>query len=221
MGQLSLRFKSVVTAALLVATAASCKGGTGQNVAVEGIDGPHVTFVDGKFMMTVVFKQVDFDGGIRVPLHPQKLPNSYIEIGPDFQSNGLLLVLAVDVNDIAILTGGAVIPLDPLTLPGGRPLPGVSTGWLPGLAVVVPRWRNTAFYVGKSLFGAFIPMPIPLQQIIGTFRFYDGQGNRVGNLSIVGQDEEKKNSGILVLIDLKGAVGNKVKDAQKSLGLLK
>jgi hypothetical protein len=58
---------------------------------------------------------------------------------------------------------------------------------------------------------------IPLSQIVGTFRFYDGHGNRVGNLSVVGKDEAGKNSGLLVLIDLKGVVGNTVKDAQKAL----
>jgi hypothetical protein len=202
---------------MVVVTGASCKGGNGQNVQVAGIKGPTVTMVDNKFLMSIVFETVDFDGGVRIPLHPQKMPNSYIEVGPDFASNGLLMVLAVDVADIAVLTGGAIVPLDPLTLPGGRPLPGVSQGFLPGIAVTVPKWKNTAFYVGKSVFGAFIPLPIPLSQIVGTFRFYDGHGNRVGNLSVVGKDEAGKNSGLLVLIDLKGVVGNTVKDAQKAL----
>lgn len=213
----TLKMKSALLATLILATSSACKSGNGTNVDVDGIDGPHVTFVDNKFMMTIVFNTIDFDGGIRIPLHPQKMPNSYIEVGPDFASNGLLMVLAVDVADIAVLTGGAIIPLDPLTLPGGRPLPGVSQGFLPGLAVSVPRWKNTTFYVGKTVFGAFIPLPIPLSQIVGTFRFFDSRGNRIGNLSIVGKDEQGANSGVLLLINISGQVGSIVKDARKQL----
>ena len=190
--------------AVLAVSLFSCGKGSGKNVKIDGVIGPNVSFVDGKFTMSVVLQNVGFDGGARIPI--PKMPNSYVEVGPDLQSNGLLISTGLDSKDLIALTKGKVNSLDPLTLPGGRPLPGVSTGWLPGLALEVPKWDHMVFYVGTNVFGIFVPVKLPWQNYIGTFRFYDPAGDAVGNLSIVGQDANKKNAGILLLINLQGKI---------------
>jgi len=197
---------SLVLISMLAAT--GCGKGTRKNIKIDGVVGPTVNFIDNKLTMAVVLKNVQLDVGARVAI--PKLPNSYLEIGPDFQTNGLLVFIGVDATDIKALVGDAFNVLDPLTLPGGRPLPGIAEGWLPGLAIEVPKLHNVIIYAGTALLGVFIPAPLPWKDYIGTFRFYDGAGDRIGNISIVGKDSSDQNSGILLLVNLSGKVGNLV-----------
>ncbi|MBL7717037.1 MAG: hypothetical protein JNL01_16350 [Bdellovibrionales bacterium] len=191
-----------LTAALMVS---GCGRGSNKNVKIDGVDGPRVNFVDNKFTMALTLTQVQFDVGTRIPI--PKLPNSYVEVGPDFATNGLLISIGIDARDLVAMAGGQAALLDPTTLPGGRPLPGVAAGELPGLAVQVPKWNDIVFYLGTALFGVFVPVNLPWKDYMGTFRFYDGAGDRIGNLSIVGQDSNGRNSGVLLLINLAGKVG--------------
>jgi hypothetical protein len=200
-----LKASAMLAAFASVAVLSGCGSGQRKNPVIDGIIGPNVNLIQNKFILTMTLKNVSLDGGIRVPV--PKMPSSYVEIGPDFQSNGLLVGVGVDVQDLARVAGNAAEPLDPLTLPGGRALPGVAEGFLPGLAVQVPQWNRVAFYLAKTVFGVFVPVNLPWDGVAGTFRFYDGKGDRIGNLSIIGKDEYKSNSGILLLIDLKGKVG--------------
>ena len=93
--------------------------------------------------------------------------------------------------------------LDPQALPGGRPLPGVPSGRLPAVAFSIEKFRNMSFYIGPQLFGIFVPiskLDIGENNII-TARFYAG-GNRAGNLSLVGADENGEYAGALLMLDL-------------------
>jgi hypothetical protein len=179
-------------------------GGSGKNVKIDGVGGPNVSFIDNKFTLTATLANVDVDFGLRLPI--PNMEQSYLEIGPDFQSNGLLISIGIDVRDLNKLVGDNVHLLDPTRLPGGRPLPGVVGGQMPGFAVEVPKLNHTAFYVRKDVFGVFIPVKLPWKETIGTFRFYDDNGNRIGNISLVGADSEGKNSGFLLLINISGQV---------------
>ena len=199
--------KVLALAAAMVITvgATGCGKGQGKNPKIDGVIGPNVSFYDNKFVLTMALQNLNLDGGVRIPI--PKMPGSYVEFGPDFQSNGTLIGIGVDARDLVALTGNQAHLLDPLTLPGGRPLPGIADGFLPGLAVQVPKWKNIAFYAAKTLFGVFVPVNLPWDGIAGTFRFYDGAGDRIGNLSLVGKDDHKENSGVLLLVDLSGKVG--------------
>jgi hypothetical protein len=185
---------------IAVSLLSGCGKGTTKNVKIDGVKDPTVGAIDNKLTMAVVLENVSFDGGGRIPI--PKMPNSYVEVGPDLQSEGMLISVGVDMRDIAALTHGAINVLDPLTLPGGRPLPGIAQGWMPGLAVQVPKWDNIVFYLGTNLFGTFIPVKLPWQNYMGTFRFYADNNQRIGNISIVGLDNDNKNSGFLLLVDL-------------------
>ncbi|MEK6577864.1 MAG: hypothetical protein AABZ55_01440 [Bdellovibrionota bacterium] len=199
--------KTQVLAILIVASLgiSSCGKGSNKNVLIDGVDGPRVNFVDNKLTMSVILKQVTIDFGLRIQI--PKLPNSYVEVGPDFQSAGYMISVGIDANDLKALTHDGFNTLDPTSLPGGRPLPGVVEGQMPGLAVEIPKWHNLAFYFGADVFGTFVPVKLPIKDVIGTFRFYDGAGDRIGNISVVGKDANDKNSGFLLLVNLHGKVG--------------
>jgi len=197
---------SFVATFALALTAPACGKGSSKNVKIDGVDGPKVNFVDGKLTMAVVLQNAQIDYGMRIPL--PYMPQSFLEVGPDFASNGYLINLGIDAKDVIALAKDHVKELDPMTLPGGRPLPGISEGFLPGLAVQVPKLNDLVFYVGAALFGVFIPVELPWKDYIGTFRFHDGAGDSIGNISIVGKDTEAHTSGFLLLLNLRGKVGN-------------
>lgn len=197
------KFAVALVAATFAVSAAGCGTGSGKNVQIDGVSGPNVGFVDGKFMMNAVLKNVTFDGGIRVPI--PHMPNSYFEVGPDFQSTGTLISVAVDTADLTYVSDHLEL-LQPNSLPGGRPLPGVMNGQLPSIAVQVNSFMNSVFYIGPHVFGIFIPIKLGMQGYIGTFRFYDQTNSPIGTLSVVGEDADKKNSGFLLLINIAGKV---------------
>jgi hypothetical protein len=173
------------------------------NHQVPGIKGPSVELIDNKFIMSVVFENLELDGGLTLPISP-KMPNSAITFGPDLASEGMLLQVTISVVDVANLTNGAVVPFDPMTLPGGRPIPVIGAGYLPGVAISVPRWHDMAFYLSKANFGVFVPVNLPWSEVGGTFRFKGPDGKTLGTLSVVPKDSAGKNAGVLLMINFKG-----------------
>jgi hypothetical protein len=185
--------------------ATGCGKGSNKNIKIDGVAGPYVNFVDGKLTMSVILTKVQFDYGTRIPV--PYMPNSYLEVGPDFQSNGFMINIGMDPQDLKTLLKDNIALLDPQTLPGGRAIPGIAEGFLPSMALQVPKWDNLVFYAGANLFGLFVPVNLPWKDYMGTFRFYDGSNTPIGNISIVGKDSNNRNSGFLLLINLKGKVG--------------
>ena len=192
--------------------ATGCGSGSTKNVVIQGITGPNVSFVNNTMTMTVTLQNVNLQFGGRVSI-PQA-PNSYLEVGPDFQSNGTLISLGLDANDINSLTGNNAHLLNPLDLPGGRPLPGVAAGTMPGLAVQIPKWDNVTLYFGPQVFGTFVPVTLPFSNFIGSYRFYAADGTSIGTISVVGADAANKNSGFLLLVNISGKVASLLKTAQ-------
>lgn len=190
-------------AVLMAITLSACGGkGTGQNTEIAGIGGPDVEVVNGRLVLSMVFKDIQIDGGATIPI--PKYPNSSIQVGPDFQSSGTLLVLTVSVTDFL---GDKGTMFDPQTLPGGRLIPGIAAGVVPAVAIQVPKLMNMVFYVGPQVIGAFMPFKkLDMQGAIVSFRFYNKAGEPVGMLSLVGQDAQGLNGGILAMIraDLAG-----------------
>lgn len=176
-----------------------CGGaGGGLNPEIAGVDGPNVEMIDGRFIMSMTFENISFDGGLTLPI--PKYPNSSLAIGPDFESDGMLIVFTVAIEDFVNINDRF---MDPQTLPGGRPLPGVAAGQLPALALKVPEVLDSVFYVGPKVLGLFVPFKrLDLKGGILTFRFHDTDGVRVGNISLVGQDQNKDNAGLLMLVNV-------------------
>lgn len=204
-----LQMKKLLVAglAVLVATTftACGGGGSGSNPIIAGITGPTVEVVNGDVLLSMTFQQVSVSAGATIPI--PKLPNSSIEVGPDFQSGGTLLVVTVAVADFL---GSSAANFNPTELPGGRPLPGVAAGQVPAIAINVPQLFNMTFYVGPTVLGFFVPFKqLNIDGAIVTFAFYNTAGSEVGEISLVGSDASGNNAGILALVDanLAGIIG--------------
>lgn len=198
-------FGAVIAFALVLGGCKGENGGPTENPQIDGIRGPNVTLVNGFVILSMAFDNVTIDAGATIPI-PQ-YPHSSIQVGPDFQTGGLLVSLNMSVVDFL---GNHGEGMDPQSLPGGRPLPGVINGALPAAAVRLPVLNNAIFYVGPEVIGFFVPFSqLDLQGIILTFRFFDDAKNPVGTLSLVGHDANGQNSGILALMhaDLLGING--------------
>ncbi|MBY0515525.1 MAG: hypothetical protein K2P81_01360 [Bacteriovoracaceae bacterium] len=181
--------------ALMTTLAVSC-GGQPQVPEIAGLKGPFFNVLDGKVLISMTFEQLLIDGGARIPL--PKMQNSYVELSPA-QTGGTFFQVALDIADVDNTDWSLV---DPHALPGGRPLPGVVGGQLPALAVQVPKLNNTTFYVSKQIFGFFVPFKVDTQGAIVTFRLYMQDGTYIGNISLVGNDQNAQNGGLLLLMNL-------------------
>lgn len=104
----------LAVSALTFATT-GCGKGSGKNIKIPGVDGPRVAFVDNKMTLWVVVQGLAIDIGARVQI--PHTANSFLEVGPDLQSNGSLFSIGIDIADIKKLSGNGVNVLDPLTLP--------------------------------------------------------------------------------------------------------
>lgn len=194
----------LILAAAFAVTA--CGGDDKKNPIVSNVDFK-VTYAEPYFSLSLVLKNLVLDGGVRVPL--PNTTQSHVEMMPDFASNGTQLAVYLHRDDVKALSG--VNFLDPKALPDGRPLPGVVGGTLPSLAIQVPKLRNITFYFGPKAFGTFIPVKLGLKEYMATFRLYSSDGNRVGNISMVGEngqatDQPYNGSGLLFLIQNTGVV---------------
>ncbi len=176
----------------------SCGNGTSaSNIQIPGVSKSAITLNNDSVLISFVFSAIQLDGGLRYNI--PKYPNSYLEISPDLQSAGTLMSINIAIKDVANV---GLQNLDPQSLPGGRALPGVSTGRLPAVAFTITKFKGVSFYVGPKLFGVFIPLNnLGIGNSIITARYYVSS-TRVGNISLVGQDANGENSGLLLMLDL-------------------
>ncbi len=183
----------------------SCGNGTSaSNIQIPGVKKSAITLNNDSVLISFVFEAIQLDGGLRYNI--PKYPNSYLEISPDLQSGGTLMAINLSIKDVANTN---LQLLDPQSLPGGRALPGVATGRLPAVAFSIEKFKGMSFYVGPKLFGVFIPLKnLGIGNSIITARYYVSS-TRVGNISLVGQDANGENSGILLMLDLSSSTAQK------------
>lgn len=210
MGTVFFKQTKAVLLALTISTLSllsiSCGDGSDErNVQIPGVNGPVVTLLEDNVMISMVFENLIMDAGLRFNI--PKYPNSYIELSPDMESEGTLLAFSISLQDIFDLN---LETLDPTALPGGRPLPGILGGTLPSVAVQLDKLKEgTTLYIGKDIFGLFVPTNIDFQGI-ASFKYYSS-GKRTGNLHLVGNDVNGENSGILLMLNMKTSVKKKLR----------
>lgn len=189
----------------------SCGDGTSaSNIQVPGVNNMSVTLVQDNVLISMVFDGLQLDGGLRYNI--PKYPNSYLEISPDLASSGTLMAISVSLKDVL---DTSLQQLNPATLPGGRSLPGVAGGKLPAVAFSIEKFKNMGFYLGPKVFGVFIPLKsLGIGTSIITARYYTGQ-NRIGNLSLVGEDANGENAGILLMLDMSTSTQSQLKSVAK------
>ena len=69
------------------------------------------------------------------------------------------------------------------------------------MAFSIENFHNMTVYLGPDVFGLFVPVSLGMDNSIATFRYYVG-GTRMGNLSLVGNDANGENGGLLLLLDM-------------------
>lgn len=174
----------------------SCGSDNSSNIEIPGVDGPKVSLLQDKMIVSMTFEAIELDGGLRYSI--PRYPNSWLEIAPDLETNGTNMTMSLAISDIL---NSDLLLLDPQSLPGGRALPGVRTGALPSVAFSVENFNNMSFYVGPEVFGFFIPANLGIDNGIASFRYYIGE-KRAGTISLVGADTNDENSGLLLMLDM-------------------
>ncbi len=195
------------TATLLFTT--SCGKNDSSNIEIAGLKGPTVSLLQDNLIISAVFENIQLDGGLRYNIPKYKY--SFLEISPDLESNGTMMQVSISLKD---LVGGGLDQLDPQKLPGGRNLPGVKAGSLPAVAFSIEKFNNMSLYVGKDVFGVFLPTKVGVDGAIASFRYYIGE-KRAGTISVVGSDENGENSGVLLMLDMKGQVKSQLMNIYK------
>jgi len=201
------KWKKVLVASVAVFSlgfATSCGNNSSSNIQIAGIKGPNVTLLQDNLLISMVFENVVLDGGLRYNIPKYKY--SYLEISPDLQSAGTLMSISVSLKDIV---DGGLDKLDPQKLPGGRNLPGVASGALPAVAFSIEKFHNMSFYLGKDVFGIFVPAAVGVDGAIASFRYYMNQ-KAAGTISLIGNDDKGENAGVLLMINLSGATKTKM-----------
>ena len=130
----------------------SCVGGGNQNPVIPGLDGPHVIISKTHVLISTVFQGLNINGGLRYPL--PKLKDSYVELSPDLQSDGLLLAFSFSIEDIL---GRDLDDMEMMGLPGGRQIPEIPGGRLPGIAFTVQHFTNMVFYLSDDKMALYFP----------------------------------------------------------------
>jgi len=181
---------------LTLGFASSCGNNSGKNIEIAGVKGPNVSLMQDSLLVSMVFENVQMDGGLRYNIPKYKY--SFLEVSPDAESNGTLMMISISLQD---LVGGGLDQLDPQKLPGGRNLPGVVGGKLPAVAFSIEKFNNMSFYLGKDVFGIFVPSTVGVDGAIASFRYYVAN-KAAGTISLVGNDENGENSGILLMLNI-------------------
>lgn len=203
--KLTMLKKIAIAAAVILMSVSTtaCKPGSSSNVSIDGLN-YNVEFVGGNVLLSMTLTTVQIDGGITLPI--PKYPHSSLQVGPDFLSNGTLIVLTINAADFLGSNGNF---FDPHRLPDGRPLPAVAAGELPAIAVQIPKLFNTVFYVGPKVIGFFVPFKLGANaDAILTFRFNDNNNKPIGILALVGAVTQGYQSGVLYMMraDLMGII---------------
>ncbi len=183
--------------------------------AIQGVDGPRVSVEDSEDAGRVVTIEATFNGvqnfentevireNAGDPLSIDHTAHSSITITPNDQNN-VNIQAQFSLADLNALSSSGALPLQ--TLPGGRFIPNVTSGLLPGMEIQVPGLSALELYVGPHLVGLFAPVAMDSTQIVGTFPFFGESGAHLGSLAVIGPeaagDGLLKNSGFLVLMSL-------------------
>jgi hypothetical protein len=167
--------------------------GDSTNISIHGVKGPYLSLQKDFAQLDATFENISIDNDLEMLL--PDFNESYLSI-KDNGNGGIDFRVGLNWQEIL---GDDVDVRDPQTLPGGRALPGVQTGALPGVSFTLKNFHNITIYAGKNFFGVFYPMILEIDGSIISSRYYLGK-KAVGTLSLVGKDASGDNSGFLLLL---------------------
>ncbi len=190
-------FKAALICVAIV-FAQGCGSEGGGLPEINGVKGPIFNVVDGKAVITMKFLNLNIDAGIKGPI--PETQQSQIEFAPNIIDGGMMLSLYLDTDDLEDLDIGVG---DANTLPDGRPVPGIPGGRLEDslrLDTRYDKW-DVSFFFHKTLFGIWMPFGFETAGISGYWRI-NMNGKNVGFLGIVGNDNEDRKAGAVVMVYL-------------------
>lgn len=187
---------AMIVVALL--SVVGCKNGSG-NPGIEGVSQYDFRFVSGNIRFSIVFSNLKMDAGAVIPLARPR--GATIELGPDFTSGGTLFVVSAP---IASLINADTNGLPLLALPDGRAIPDVVAGSLTGAAVTLPLFGLSYIYIGKDVFGLFLPINLPKTNFIVRVRMHDEANNTLGLFYAIPKSKAREISGVLALLPVEG-----------------
>lgn len=172
----------VMMVCLAVILSASCGQQAGGLPEINGVKGPMLNLVDGKILMTIKFLNQNWDTGFKTPIPETR--NSSVELAPNVEDGGMMLVFHLDVEDLRAINIGVG---DGNYLPDGRPVPGIPGGRLENSLRIDTPWKGISFFYHKKLFGMWIPFGFETASISGYWNFHFNNKN-IGMLGLVGND---------------------------------
>ncbi|RZA06591.1 MAG: hypothetical protein EOP11_09925 [Proteobacteria bacterium] len=170
----------------------------GGDAGIAGVGDFKMSIANGAATLSVVLETLAIDAGARVPI--SKPAGAFIEMGPDFQSGGTLLVLSVPLSSLMKDYSG--LPL--VGLPDGRALPGVREGALGAVAFELPAIGLTYFYLSGDAYGIFFPVSLPKVPVMVSSKIKDEKGNLLGVIWGVPKSGKNQLSGVLFLFPVDG-----------------
>lgn len=178
-------------------------GGDGQNPIIPGLKGPFLNVGSTHVLVSTVFQDLRLNGGLRYPL--PKLKDSYVELSPDLQSDGVLLAFSISLEDIL---GRDLDDMQMMGLPGGRPIPEIPGGRLPGIAFTVQNFTNMVFYLSDTKMAIYFPWNNTITDM--GFDYFMGD-EKMGRFFFVSPDIYAKNAGYLLVLDINKKVKKRLK----------
>jgi hypothetical protein len=197
------RLRDTLTCVAMIAAtlplAACGKRSSSGSPGIEGVNKYDFSYSGGNARLSISFANLKIDTGAVIPL--SQPAGASIQLSPDFMSEGTLFVITVPLASLADNHGG--LPL--LSLPDGRPLPDVVSGSVNGTVVNLPLFGLSYLYMGRDMFGLFLPIQLPNTHAIVRVKMKDEAGNLLGAFYGIPPNGSKSISGLLVLIPVEGS----------------
>ncbi len=163
---------------------------------IPGIKGPLFNLSNGQVILTVKLLKANISIGTKLPI--PKTNNSFVEVAPNVEDGGSMIVFYLDVEDLKTLDIGIG---EGNTLPDGRPIPGIPGGTLEGSLRADTELMDLSFYFHKKLFGFFIPLGWDTNGLGGYWNVMIDNKN-IGMLGAVASDGQGHGAGLLFFLRL-------------------
>lgn len=187
----------IIAVFILSISLTACGTRLASGLAVPGVKNYEFSIQNGQARLSVVFPSFNIDAGARIPLG--KPAGAFVELSPDFESGGMLFIISAPLA--SLLNGGG---LPTMGLPDGRALPGVRGGVLPATGLALPAIGTTILYMGRDVFGLFIPVNLGSLPLTVTVKIRDQQGNLMGTVAAIPKGFTGRISGVLFLFPIEG-----------------
>lgn len=159
---------------------------------LSGVEGPFVSFQDGKLKMTLKLQDAVHSAPHSFTMTEEK--KSSVKFAPNIEDGGMLLELQLNLDELrAMETGETDLPLA-----DGRPIPGVPGGSLKN-ALRLDRGHDFSTFHSPKSFGVVFPFNLNPGSLRDGHHWLNWKGKNIGMLSVVSGSADKKGYGMIFL----------------------